>query len=81
MLRARLRKVARARGGGTGPELGIVLVEGHISGPVKTVFDAPMPAGVMVEVLRAGQVGADADDAVDDFFAGANAVETAGVTA
>jgi hypothetical protein len=35
----------------------------------------------VVEVVRASQVGVDADDAVDDFFAGAYAVESAGVTA
>src|SRR6266496_294483 len=77
-------QVAKAGQGswcGTGPELGVVLSEGHVSGPVETVFHAPMPAGVVVEVLRAGQVGVQADDAVDDVFAGADTVETTGVTA
>jgi hypothetical protein len=32
-------------------------------------------------VLRTGLVGAEADDAVDDFLTGADTVETAGVTA
>ena len=48
-------------GSRTGSELGIVLVEGDVAGPVQTVFEA--------------------DDAVDDLFAGAHTVEAAGVTA
>jgi hypothetical protein len=46
-----------------------------------TAFYGPMPSGVGVEVLWAGPVGIDADDAVDDLFADALAVKSAGVTA
>lgn len=41
----------------------------------------PVPSGIGVEVLRACLLGVEADDAVDDLFAGAYAVESAGVAA
>jgi hypothetical protein len=77
-------QVATARHGagrGTGAQPAVVLVEGHVPAPMQTVFHGPVPSGVVVEVLRAGLVGVDADDAVDDFFAGADTVEAAGVAA
>jgi hypothetical protein len=40
-----------------------------------------MLSGVVVEVGGTGQVSAEAGDAVDDFLAGAHAVEAAGVAA
>jgi hypothetical protein len=65
----------------TGPELGVILAEGDVSGPMETVSNGPVSSRIAVQVVRAGVVGVEADDAVDDLFAGAHTVETAGVTA
>lgn len=65
-----------------GPESGVVLTEGDgdIPGPVQ-FSHAPVPSGVVAEMVRAGLVGGQADDAVHDLLAGAYAVEAAGVAA
>jgi hypothetical protein len=38
----------------TCPELGTVLLEGHVPDPMQAVLHAPVPTGVGVEVIRAG---------------------------
>jgi hypothetical protein len=48
---------------------------------MQAVLDAPVLAGVVVELGRAGQFGGHAGNAVDELFVGALAVQAAGVAA
>ena len=78
------RQVAEAgedAGRGTGPELGGIFAESHVADPMETVFHAPMPSFVVVEMRGPGQIGGQAGDAVHDLLAGPDAVQAAGVAA
>src|SRR3954454_8649140 len=53
---------------GTGSDVGVVLAEGDIPGPVEPVLHRPVPALVVAEVLGSGQRGGQAGDSVDDLL-------------
>ena len=56
-------------------------MEGHIADPVESVLHAPVAPLVGVEVFGSGQVGRQAGNAQDDFFAGPRAVHLTDVAA
>ncbi len=49
-------------------ELGIVFAEGDVSGPMQTIFHRSVSSHISVEVLRAGLLGVETDDAVDGLY-------------
>jgi integrase len=66
---------------GSGAQLGSVLVPGAVPYPMQTIFHNPVASFVVVQVDRAGQVGRQAGDPVDDLLVLHDAVQSAGVAA
>ena len=59
----------------TGPDLGMVLGEGHVADPVQPVLYGPVPTDRVGELGRSGVVVGQVGDRVDGFAAGAFAGE------
>jgi hypothetical protein len=77
----RVSEAGQGPGRGTGPELGRVLMECHIAGPVETVVHGPVLAFVVVEVFGTREAGGQAGDPVRDFLGGPDIIEAADVAA